>query len=584
MKRSLLVGAVLFVLPFVVSAGTLPDTGQTTCYDNTQEITCPNPGEDFHGQDANYAPCNPHSYTKLDADSNPLPDDAPWPWAMVRDNETGLIWEVKTNKDGVLNYTNPHDADNVYSWYDGKSGWPGDGSDTLDFINALNDANFGGHSDWRMPTVKELSTLVDGSIPFPGPTINTIYFPNTVSSQSSSHSSNYWSSTTYVPDPLSAWWVRFDYGSANYNGKSYYPLHVRAVRGGQCGSFDNFIDNSDGTISDKSTGLMWEVKTNDGGPRDKDNYYTWEGALSYCENLYLAGYDDWRLPNRNELQSIVDYNRDYPSIDPIFSYTVSSYYWSSTTSTHNTFFAWLVYFRDGCVSYYGDKSSPNYYVRAVRGGQCRLPGDSDGDGILDDGDNSGMPGDNPCTGGETAQCDDNSPSNYNPGQEDADNDGVGDACDNCPHTSNPGQNDIDHDCRGDECDNCPSYPNGSFLGTCVTTKAGMLVSYRAGNPKDYITCISDGDCIPTGGTCQMEQGDFNDNGIGDVCECYANFDSTDQRVNVSDLGKYKLEYGNIDCSEIDPCQADGNKDGKVNSQDLGLLKNEYGRIDCPALP
>lgn len=83
----------------------------------------------------------------------------------------------------------------------------------------------------------------------------------------------------------------------------------------------------------------------------------------------------------------------------------------------------------------------------------------------------------------------------------------------------------------------------------------------------------------------MEQGDCNDNGVGDVCECYATFSyPADLKVNASDLGVYKLEYGRIDCSEVDPCQADGNGDGKVNSSDLGLLKNEYGRIDCPWVP
>jgi len=76
------------------------------------------------------------------------------------------------------------------------------------------------------------------------------------------------------------------------------------------------------------------------------------------------------------------------------------------------------------------------------------------------------------------------------------------------------------------------------------------------------------------------------NGIGDACECYANFNyPNDLKVNASDLGVFKLEYGRIDCKTTPPlCKADGNNDGKVNAQDLGLFKNEYGRIDCPALP
>ena len=94
----------------------LPDTGLTKCYDTAQEITCPQQGEPFYGQDAQYGP-NLQSYTKLDENSNELPDDAPWPWAMVRDNVTGLIWEVKQDNDGIQNYENPHDADNTYTLY-----------------------------------------------------------------------------------------------------------------------------------------------------------------------------------------------------------------------------------------------------------------------------------------------------------------------------------------------------------------------------------------------------------------------------------------------------------------------------------
>ena len=87
---------------------------------------------------------------------------------MVRDNVTGLIWEVKQDKNGVQNYDNPHDADNTYTWYDpdpatngGDAGTPGEGTDTDDFINALNNAGFGGYSDWRMPGREELRSICD---------------------------------------------------------------------------------------------------------------------------------------------------------------------------------------------------------------------------------------------------------------------------------------------------------------------------------------------------------------------------------------------------------------------------------------
>ena len=227
--------------------------------------------------------------------------------------------------------------------------------------------------------------------------------------------------------------------------------------------------------------------------------------------------------------------------------------------------------------------------------------DDDNDTILDDSDNCPFvanPGqedtDSPSDGIGDA-CD-NCPSDYNPGQEDNDTDGLGDVCDpdddndsvldesdNCPYVSNPTQDELDGDGVGDACDNCSERPNGSLLGTCVKTKSGMVVSYRVGDPKEFITCTSDADCTATGGTCQMEQGDCNRNGCGDVCECYADF-SDDGKVTGADLAVLKQEYGRFDCNPLTPCHADGNEDGKVTGSDLSLLKNEYGRFDCPSCP
>ena len=83
----------ILTLPYTTMAGSLPDTGQTKCYDDTQEITCPSPGQPFYGQDAQYS-TYPQSYTKLNENGYALPHEAP-SWVMVRDNVTGLIWEVK---------------------------------------------------------------------------------------------------------------------------------------------------------------------------------------------------------------------------------------------------------------------------------------------------------------------------------------------------------------------------------------------------------------------------------------------------------------------------------------------------------
>ena len=281
MVKSVSMLVFLLVLPVLVFAGPVPDTGQTKCYDNNGEILCPQPGESFYGQDAQYSgPAR--SYTKLGQNGTPLADTATQAdgWIMTRDNVTGLIWEIKTD-DGSI-----HDKDNIYTWYDsnpatngGYAGTAGNGTDTEDFINALNAANFGGFSDWRMPTIKELSSLVNSGIASPGPTIDTTWFPHT-------RSSYYWSSTTYANNTYGAWHVGFYYGHVVVSGNKSSSYYVRAVRAGQSNE-SNFIDNGDGTVTDTETGLMWQKATAPGT-------YNWQNALSYAEGLTLGGHSDWR--------------------------------------------------------------------------------------------------------------------------------------------------------------------------------------------------------------------------------------------------------------------------------------------------
>jgi len=354
-----------------------PDTGQTKCYDNSSEIPCPAPAEPFYGQDAQYqGPAR--SYTKLGANGVELPDSATPAdgWIMTRDNVTGLIWEIKTDGGGI------HDKDNTYTWCDhnpatngGNAGTCGEGTDTEDFINTLNSAHFGGYSDWRLPTVKELSTLVNINISYPVPDI--AYFPGTGSAE-------YWSSTTYAYDAGRAWRVNFSHGGvvSGYRNKNNVYSYVRAVRSGQTTSSLSFVDNHDGTITDKATGLVWQkcsmgqtYNASTNGCDGSANSYTWQSALAECESLALAGHDDWRLPSRNELQSIVDYSRYNLAIDTVyFPNTASSWYWSSTTHANSAGSAWRVSSGDGDVYGYGKYS--NGYVRAVRSGQGGSVGNS----------------------------------------------------------------------------------------------------------------------------------------------------------------------------------------------------------------
>ena len=155
---------------------------------------------------------------------------------------------------------------------------------------------------------------------------------------------------------------------------------------------------------------------------------------------------------------------------------------------------------------------------------------------------------------------------------DIDGDGVPDRDDNCPEHYNPDQSDEDDaDGVGDICDNCALSPNGPDLGTCVKEIGGVVMGTG-------IECTSSRVC-GSGETCQMEQGDFNGNTIGDVCECYADLDD-DQEIGLFDLNIMKNEHGITSCNQ-NPCQADLDGDGEVGLFDLAIMKTQYGKKNCP---
>ena len=162
----------------------------------------------------------------------------------------------------------------------------------------------------------------------------------------------------------------------------------------QAGAPLSYTDNGDGTITDNNTGLMWEKKSDDGGLHDKDRNHAWSLGAATVDTVWdwlddvnveggtgFAGYDDWRLPNAKELESIVHYENPTPTVARAFnnhcvagvtvltgSCTADKGYWSSTTWARVTSRAWYVSFWDvdGGLSV-GDKDS-GYRVRAVRGG------------------------------------------------------------------------------------------------------------------------------------------------------------------------------------------------------------------------
>lgn len=333
-----------FVLPIpFADANPLPDTGQTECYDDRRrEIACPQAGERFHGQDGNYT-INPPSFTRLDAQGNDLPREAT-EWTMVRDNVTGLIWEVKTD-DGTS-----HDKDNRYTWCDnnpetngGNIGTCGDGTDSQTFVDALNVEEYGSFSDWRLPSLLELHTIGHYGRTSP-PAIDTDYFPSTILGV------GYWTSDTTVRfSDTYALYIDHHHGYINADEKSAYNA-VRAVRTPGLADVPQHHQNtanSDGTITDPMTGLMWA--------EDRVGPMNWEEAIAHCENLVLAEYDDWRLPNIRELLSIVSDD--------------SEYFFSSTTfSTWADLNVWVARGHDYVHARMGARDS-DYYFLPVRGGQ-----------------------------------------------------------------------------------------------------------------------------------------------------------------------------------------------------------------------
>jgi hypothetical protein len=116
-------------------------------------------------------------------------------------------------------------------------------------------------------------------------------------------------------------------------------------------------------VTDNLTGLMW-VKSPDSTKR------TWQQALDYASGLMRCGYSDWRLPNRKELRSLVDYSKYNPALPTghPFLNVQSVSYWSAATGAGNTDYAWDVHMWYGYVGN-GYKTHGDYYVWPVRAGQ-----------------------------------------------------------------------------------------------------------------------------------------------------------------------------------------------------------------------
>ena len=304
------------------------DTGQQRCYNDRHEISYAQAGQAFSGQDAQYVGNTPKYRNNGDG--------------TVTDLVTGLMWQAD----------------------------PGRKMTCARAVQGAAKCRLGDHTDWRLPTIKELYSLIlfSGTHPDPRsdntasqrPFIDTRYFKFKYGNPADGDriiDSQWATSTRYVSTTMHGDATMFGVNFADgrikgypiimprlRSGKTFYVIYVR---GNPKYGKNQFVDNGDGTITDRATGLTW-MQVDSGHLRagkKRDGKLNWQEALVWAEQLEYAGYDNWRLPNIKELQSIVDYARSpdtthSPAIDPIFkttSITIEEgrkdypFFWSSTT-------------------------------------------------------------------------------------------------------------------------------------------------------------------------------------------------------------------------------------------------------------
>ncbi len=300
-------GGTELALPTVPYA--VVDTHQTLFFGNSGGIAAPGIGDAYYGQDAQFdghQPCYEIS-----------PDGL-----TVYDYNTQLTWTRSPdwNNDGVIDINDKMTP-----------------SAAADYVATVNAANFGGYGDWRMPSIKEVYSLMDfrGTDPMSDdtstlvPFINPDYFEyawgdtnageRTIDSQVAT-------STLHL-DPVMGGGVQTMPGLNIVDGRiKSYPVTkaflVYLCRGNAGYGINDFQDNGDGTVTDHATGMMWAQE-------DSGSGMLWSNALAYAQQMNAAnylGYGDWRLPSAKELQSIVDYGRaptatGSPAIDPLLHCT-----------------------------------------------------------------------------------------------------------------------------------------------------------------------------------------------------------------------------------------------------------------------
>ena len=324
----------------------LPQTGQTRCYDKAGLVVpCRGTGQDGEQRAGVSWPLKRFFDTGAGA---------------LVDRLTGLMWPQEANA--------PGSEDCVTG---ARKTW----GEALDHVACLNDSRYLGYKDWRLPTVNELASLLNAGDPEPARWLAAQGFRAV-------EPAHYWSST-----PLSyvfgeAWAVSFApfvpaeelnggiLGAGSITDARYvWPvreagpapapvwqtgptaiLDERAVPvGGVVWPSPRFVAQTDGTVSDRLTGLVWLQDTNclanhypafDRDGEAGDGFVSWQSALDFAAGVNAgrhprcgAGRSDWRLPNQQELHSLTDFSGYNPPLPPghPFLNLLPAQYWSSTT-------------------------------------------------------------------------------------------------------------------------------------------------------------------------------------------------------------------------------------------------------------
>ncbi len=282
-------------------------TGQTACYSDTAEIACPMRGQPFFGQNGN----------------------RPGPAPAYRDNGDGTVTDLVTGLTWTRTLTAP------LSWSEAQAG--------------AAQLRTGGYSDWRLPTLKELYSLIDFGRGYFAPTaadsqpfIDSGAFEFFYAPGERFFDVQLWSATRYVATTMVGDETIFGVNFADGRIKGYPRYRpgsggrvpqrrvVRYVRGATGYGSNDLADNGNGTVTDRASGLTWQT-VDDGVPRD------WRAALAYCAALDLGGATDWRLPDAKELHMIVDYSRAPAATGsaalspPLRASSAELYFWTSTT-------------------------------------------------------------------------------------------------------------------------------------------------------------------------------------------------------------------------------------------------------------